>query len=816
MEEKPGCAEFLLILVMLLWFALVPFGLLAMVSLLRRLPAVTRDPVIILVFLVLCLVVYLPLIGLTAGRRHLRRARAVALSLGSVSLYLALWTIGGILFPTKPTAATAVRLLILAPYLLTGLAWLHARERGLSWREVMVEIGLGRPLRPRLLLMALAMGAVLVMPWPLVGSLGSVWGSLGNLLQALPDGLLVEILLHGFILTWLSQVYTRRGGPVWLSSLMLGLLQTGNVLSFAALTSTDALLLPPFAAAGSVILGLLLAQLQLSSGGYLLAPITVAYLYRVVPLLFVDPRSEFEVLHIGAHIYMIMAAAIIALLLWPLGRFIEREAARPPWSGIWRPALPAALLWGLFLTIYITLGVPGFHQDGFLIVLKEQADLSEAPAISDRVERIRFVCRRLTETALRTQGPIREELEKMGLPYRPYYIVNMIRVDGHRELMSHFAARPDVDHVADNLNVRRYPRRLPMILPGRAVASSGVEWNLREVEADKVWDLAVTGQGIVVAGADSGYSWDHPALIGHYRGWDGVAAHHDYNWHDAWDGRPVPWDDDSHGTHTMGIIVGDDGAGNRVGMAPGARWMGCRNMRNGIGNPGAYAECMEFLLAPYPYGGDPFRDGDPAMAPHVINNSWGCPEKEGCTPDSLRLAVEHLQAAGIMVVASVGNDGPACSTAKDPIAIHAAAFAVGATEKGGRITDFSSRGPVTADGSNRMKPDISAPGADVRSSVPGGGYGIGDGTSMAGPHVTGLVALLWSAAPDLVGDIDRTEKIIGETATPHRLSALCEMGGTGETGSCACTPEDLGRVPNNVYGWGEINAFAAVRRAMKY
>jgi uncharacterized repeat protein (TIGR01451 family) len=250
----------------------------------------------------------------------------------------------------------------------------------------------------------------------------------------------------------------------------------------------------------------------------------------------------------------------------------------------------------------------------------------------------------------------------------------------------------------------------------------------------------------------------------------------------------------------MGTIVGDDGGSNQIGVAPGARWIGCRNMDNGHGTPATYIECFEFFLAPYPVGGDPMADGDPTKAPHVINNSWVCPPDEGCDWASLQTVVENTRAAGIVVVASAGNQGSGCSTVMYPPAIYDAAFSVGMTDSNDNIDSRSSRGPVTVDGSGRLKPDVSAPGVSVRSSLPGGGYGWKDGTSMAGPHVAGTVALLWSSAPCLIGDVDTTEWIIAHTARPRTTTQGC--GGDGPTD-----------VPNNVYGWGIVDALAAVEAA---
>jgi len=397
---------------------------------------------------------------------------------------------------------------------------------------------------------------------------------------------------------------------------------------------------------------------------------------------------------------------------------------------------------------------------------------------------------------------------------------------GRRRMDNHRRGRGADGRDGRAAGTRRYPRRMPFPY-GVGGSGKGVQGNLAAIHADAAWDLGVLGQGIVVGGQDTGYDWDHPALKRHYRGWDGERADHNCNWHDAWDDTVKPFDDGSHGTHTMGTILGDDGGENRTGVAPEATWIGCRNMRRGIGNPGSYAECMEFLLAPYPLGGDPFRDGDVGRAPHVINNSWGCPYLEGCLPETLRPAVEAFRAAGIMMVVSAGNEGPACGTVSTPPANYDASFSVGATTEGGTVVGFSSRGP--ADG--LVKPDITAPGWQVRSSVPGGSYGTLGGTSMAGPNVAGVAALVWSADESLIGDVDATEELLCRTALAKPVKRSCASVSVSEglalfpfTGNgsfsasmtppaCACG--GVSDVPNNVYGCGVVDAGAAVEQVLK-
>ncbi len=487
--------------------------------------------------------------------------------------------------------------------------------------------------------------------------------------------------------------------------------------------------------------------------------------------------------------------AIIALLAGLLSSalLIATRAAPPA-----RPANVAPQVWETAAS----------GESEFLVVLAEQATLGTAAVLPDREARLRAVYDALRETARRTQADLRAALDAQGAAYRPFYIANMLAVRGDRALILRLAARPDVARIVANPHVRQ---ALPVTQAQNLHAGplQGVEWNVARINADDMWALGYTGQGIVVAGQDTGYAWEHPALVRQYRGYDGITVTHDYHWHDAIHaddphtpaGNPcgfdsaIPCDDNGHGTHTMGTIVGDDGAGNRIGVAPGARWIGCRNMEQGWGTPASYAECFEFFLSPYPVGGDPFTDGVPGLAPHVINNSWTCPVEEGCDRDTLQTIVENVRAAGIVVVASAGNDGSACSTVAEPIALYDAAFSVGATDSSDTIASFSSRGPVTIDGSGRLKPDVSAPGVGVRSSLPGGGYGLKSGTSMAAPHVAGTVALLWSARPALIGDVDMTEWVIAHTARPRPDT------------SCGGAP---GGQPNNVYGWGIVDALAAV------
>ena len=446
----------------------------------------------------------------------------------------------------------------------------------------------------------------------------------------------------------------------------------------------------------------------------------------------------------------------------------------------------------------------------FLVVMGKQADVSRAASLPTKTDKGAFVYETLRQTALRTQASLRAELDRAGIPYRSFYVVNMLEVTGDRDLVLKLAAHSNVARIEANPHISNLPSPifdLQSPIPKTQYPLT-VEWNIQKVNAPAVWAMGYTGQGVVVAGQDTGYQWDHPALKSHYRGWNGVTATHDYNWHDAIhaaagapcpNDSPAPCDAYGHGTHTMGTMVGDDGAGNQVGMAPGAKWIGCRDMDNqGNGTPASYTECFEFFLAPYPVGGSAITQGVPSLAPAVVSNSWSCPPSEGCDTQTLKMVVDNVRAAGIEVVAAAQNAGPGCSTVRDPIGIYDSAFTAGATDSSDVIAGFSSRGPVTSDGSGRRKPDLSAPGVSVRSAYPTDSWGYLSGTSMATPHVAGLFALIWSAAPELMGNLSATENIITSTAVHLTTSQDC-----GDD-----TPTSM---PNNVYGWGRIDALAAIQ-----
>ncbi|MDO8368381.1 MAG: S8 family peptidase [Saprospiraceae bacterium] len=462
-----------------------------------------------------------------------------------------------------------------------------------------------------------------------------------------------------------------------------------------------------------------------------------------------------------------------------------------------------------------------------LLVFKEKADLRAAQTLKTKSEKARFVFSRLQETAARAQHNALKMLQENGASANTLFLVNALAVEkANASLLNRLAELPEIEAITSDPWVEFMGPAQATNDAGNAADRDAVEWGIAKIQAPEVWAMGYSGQGITVGGADTGFDWAHPAIQGKYRGWTGdvASSQHNYNWHDAIHdfsplnndtlgnpginpcglNSPVPCDDNSHGTHTMGTMTGDDGQGNQIGVAPAANWIACRNMERGWGKPSSYIECFQWFLAPTDLGG---QNPDPAKAPHVVNNSWYCAVEEGCTDftvnELLQAAVTNLKASGVVVVVSNGNFGSNCSTTLGPPAYFEESFSIGSTRSDDFISGFSSRGPVLIDNSYRMKPNVSAPGENVRSSTPGGNYANYSGTSMAGPHVAGLVALVLSANPALAGHVDDIEDIVEQTAIYF-----------ADTLDCG-TSSGIAR-PNHAYGWGRVDALGAVQAALQW
>jgi subtilisin family serine protease len=465
-----------------------------------------------------------------------------------------------------------------------------------------------------------------------------------------------------------------------------------------------------------------------------------------------------------------------------------------------------------------------------VVVLSGSPDLSPADSISGGAAKRQYVYDRLRHAALSTQTPLVGWLKARGAETRQFWIVNAVLTRGDLGLAWEMASRPDVLRVEPNPLVQGLlpfspdaseraqadpahgtagdPIAADSTDTRGAFAPDAIEWGVTAVHAPDVWASGNRGEGVVVASLDTGVSWTHPAIKGKYRGWNGSIADHTFSWHDSIQHTTVAFDDNNHGTHTTGTMVGDDGAGHQIGVAPGARWIGCRNMDHGAGTPARYLECAEWALAPYAEGTDPLEDGHPELGADITNNSWTCPPEEGCSVLTMKNGFDAIRAAGQMTVSAAGNagtnssSGSACNRVVDPPAIYDSVFTTGALTQVNpayRIASYSSTGPVLIDGSGRMKPNVAAPGSGVLSSIIGGGYASFNGTSMASPHNAGVTALLWAAKPNLRDHVNITRCYIQQSAGPVTVLNATSCGGT--------TQNDR---PNNFNGWGIVNAQAAI------
>jgi subtilisin family serine protease len=449
----------------------------------------------------------------------------------------------------------------------------------------------------------------------------------------------------------------------------------------------------------------------------------------------------------------------------------------------------------------------------FLVFLHNQADLSAAAQINDWQARGEYVYRTLRDHAEQSQARLRSWLAARGTTYQPLWIVNALIVEGDAADVAALEQHGDVALLRANrtatlpstpLRPAHTRDRLAQFATCDADANN-VCWNIVRIGADRVWrDFGVTGAGIVVASIDSGVAYTHPALVEQYRGYEGGSTFdHDYNWYDPFAETDTPRDSGTHGTHTMGTMIaaGSSPSAPAVGVAPDAEWIAARPFGTNNASQADIILSAEWLLAPTDLDGNNPR---PALRPHIINNSWST------SADNTIYSgyVAAWRAAGIFPVFAAGNDGTitSCSTVLAP-GNYVDVVAVGSVDSNDRLSSFSSKGPGP-DG--RLKPDVTAPGSSILSTVPPTGnpltyYSLSSGTSMATPHVAGTVALLWSANPDLIGDYDETYRILSTTALPITVDDRYDNATYAD-----CLP---GLSPNNLYGHGRIDAYNAVAEA---
>ena len=416
----------------------------------------------------------------------------------------------------------------------------------------------------------------------------------------------------------------------------------------------------------------------------------------------------------------------------------------------------------------------------FFVRMSVQADVSAAYAM-DWAARGQYVVDALQEVARVTQAPVIEYATRHGLEYTSFLSGNEIYIrGGNLAAAQGLAAIPGV---ADLRLERIYT--IDPIVAGDAAPEYTKDWGLTDINADDVWALGYEGSGIKVANIDTGVQYNHPALD---QAFACPGAPNDAKcWKDPANicGSGGACDNNGHGTHTMGTMVGDNDPSLTywVGMAPDATWIACKGCESNSCSENSLNTCADWILAP---------GGNAANRPNVVNNSWG-----GGGGNTWYLTkVNNWRAAGIFPAFSAGNSGSSCSTLGSP-GDYQQSFASAAHASGRTIASYSSRGPSSAFGHEPYtKPNISAPGSNVCSSVPTNGWSCSySGTSMASPHSAGAVALIWQACPSYLGQIDATFELLQDNAD------------TPLAGNCNAPPDGEG---NYTYGYGYLNVLAAV------
>lgn len=373
--------------------------------------------------------------------------------------------------------------------------------------------------------------------------------------------------------------------------------------------------------------------------------------------------------------------------------------------------------------------------------------------------------------------------------YEQFFIINCINVVCKKEVLVKISKMSDVEKISINKKVKipKLPNNVPEDRNALfSMEKKHIPWNLKMISADKAQkEVENSNNDVVVAVIDSGVDGSHPAIKNNYRGNDQNLKK--YSWYNVvtekTGDKEEPYDDRGHGTHVCGTILGQR-ENSLLGVCPSAKWMAVKVFdSNGETDNAKLLKAGEWIMAPKDENGTEH----PEMAPKVVNNSWGGNSTDGFYRD----IVKRWREAGIFPVFSAGNVTQFNGGGEDSIGTPASypeAYAVGAIRQDEIVAKFSLRGKSNY--TENFKPDIVAPGVNILSSIPGGKYTIYTGTSMASPHVTGVVCLMLKANPNL--SVDQIEKILNETATPLK-------------------DNDYTTTPNHGYGHGKVDALNAVK-----
>lgn len=433
-----------------------------------------------------------------------------------------------------------------------------------------------------------------------------------------------------------------------------------------------------------------------------------------------------------------------------------------------------------------------------LVSMKEQAPMSDLHQhlydINATPEMRSYqVITTLQATATRTQKDILDVLTMAKgngqvTDVQAFWVVNLIMVEAKKDFIQQLVQREDVGYIDLDGELKRDAVKEEMKVASQK-SVNGVEPGLCAINVKPLWKMGYTGCGRIMMNIDEGVDNTHPALSGRYRG---NFVPNSQAWLDPQGGTLSPSNCGNHGTHVMGIMGGLNPTTNdTIGVAIGAQWMAAKTI---CSSPHTSYSIQAFQWAMNPDG----NASTTSDRPDVINNSWYDPNVGACDVTYQNLFI-NVEAAGIAIVFSAGNNGSGASTITNPKSINVSltnTFTVAAVDAYSctvvpSIASFSSRGPSACGGTGSLliKPEVSAPGVNVRSADLGGGYTYMSGTSMAAPHVAGAIALLKEAFPTLTG----------EQIKLALYNSCTDLGAVGE---------------DNNYGKGLINVYAAYQYLM--
>ncbi|RKY97873.1 MAG: hypothetical protein DRQ10_08075 [Candidatus Hydrothermota bacterium] len=439
----------------------------------------------------------------------------------------------------------------------------------------------------------------------------------------------------------------------------------------------------------------------------------------------------------------------------------------------------ASTLWGGVISPEFKAKLDGLGEHEMvraIVMMRQQADYQTLKSVGKE-----NVAAYLRDLAQRSQKDVLSFLAERKAAVRElktFWVINGFFIIAEKSVICELARRDDIGLIIEDKRAKLLKVVESVETRGSSTSSSKsitpIQWNIRQINADSVWALGYNGAGVLVGVMDTGIDPSHPALEGRFSGL----------WRDCINHNPTPWDPDSHGTHVSGIIAGGGNWG--IGVAPGAQLAVARVVGQGGGYYYQIIDGFEWFTS---------LVSDSGYNICAVNGSWG---SENQTSTVYWQAILAWRAVGIIPVFSIGNGGPGASTTITP-ANFPTVIGVGASDYQDYVSNFSSRGPAPDQYPwndttywprpdwNFIKPDIIAPGQGILSSVPNGGYAVWDGTSMSSPHVTGVIALLFSKNPDL--DFEEVYNILTNTAYQ---------------------PSHGSPYPNNNYGWGRVDALAAI------